>query len=424
MKKILKIILVTLLSVVAMFVLIIGGYVVYLKYIRGNVEATYYYADELKIDKGTFKSEFEEIHAKVKDNYSLYESKHLDMDSLHDVFAKRIETEVKSSADFGLLLKEYFAALNAGHAKICLDSYGAARSLDYFTPQYIEGRLFVSHPTDYLTQNGFKDKDEIVAINGIPTSLWIAQEEKYTSASTEAYRKMRTAECAFESWADTVRTYAIKREGKEIMITLPLKKYDFFAKRKKPNYANSKVINGNVGYIEITSMMEGATEDFVKAFDKVKQLPYLIIDVRRNGGGSSGEGRRICEYLVRKPQPHCLSYNIEITPKPDAYKGKIYLLTSNYTFSAAESFVIDMKESGNATLVGEATGGDTGNNPQTFKTSNNIYFVVPTNEPALSPKGFPLEGKGVEPHYKVHQTVSDFQKNVDTVLEAVLKLIK
>ena len=95
-------------------------------------------------------------------------------------------------------------------------------------------------------------------------------------------------------------------------------------------------------------------------------------------------------------------------------------MTSNFTFLAAESFAIDMKESGNATLVGETTAGDTGNGPDFFVSEYGIYFRVPTREPRVSPQGFPLEGVGVEPHYKVEQTVKDFFDNKDTIIEYVL----
>jgi len=90
---------------------------------------------------------------------------------------------------------------------------------------------------------------------------------------------------------------------------------------------------------------------------------------------------------------------------------------ASITFSAAESFVIDMKESGNVVLIGEPTAGDTGNRPKTFKTSNGMCFRIPTASPSVSPQGFPLEGIGVAPDYFISQTVSDFIKNRDAQLE-------
>lgn len=104
-------------------------------------------------------------------------------------------------------------------------------------------------------------------------------------------------------------------------------------------------------------------------------------------------------------------------------KGKLFLLTSIYTFSAAESFTLDLKESGNAIIIGEETGGDTGNCPRTFRTTDGIYFRLPTREPSFSPNGFLMEGKSIMPHYEVCQKVNDFMKNCDTVLVFALQMI-
>ncbi len=98
-------------------------------------------------------------------------------------------------------------------------------------------------------------------------------------------------------------------------------------------------------------------------------------------------------------------------------------MISPYTFSAAESFALDIKESGNAILIGSATAGDTGNSPKTFHTTNGIYFRLPTRQPSKSPKGFPMEGIGISPDYKVEQTVSDFMNSHDTVLDFTIALI-
>lgn len=162
--------------------------------------------------------------------------------------------------------------------------------------------------------------------------------------------------------------------------------------------------------------MDGVIESFVSEFNKVRNLPYLIIDVRNNEGGNSGNGRELARYFIHEDQPHCVDNKI-ISPVDDAYQGKVVLLTSPMTFSAAESFVIDMKESGNIILIGEPTAGDTGNRPKTFKTSSGICFRIPTAPPSVSPKGFPLEGIGVAPDYLVSQTVSDFINDKDTQLE-------
>jgi carboxyl-terminal processing protease len=169
-------------------------------------------------------------------------------------------------------------------------------------------------------------------------------------------------------------------------------------------------------------MMDNVVDDFKQSYNQVCKLPYLIIDIRGNGGGNSNNARLIEEYLLKEPQEHCVGGNI--TPQPNVYSGKLFLLTSNHTFSAAESFTIDLKESGYVTLVGEKTAGDTGCAPKNFTSKYGIWFRIPTRDPHFSPKGFPMEGVSVEPNHEVKQTVTDFFDDKDTAIEYVLnKLI-
>lgn len=405
----------------SLLILLVLGFIVlviYAKYFYNrDVKVVSYYADELCIGKEAFKAEFEEIYQVTLDEYSLYPSKHLNMDSLHEEYLQRIEKEAKTPVEFGKLLKEYFAALNAGHASVYLNDYTAN-----YAPSYIEGRVFIDNPNLYMCENGFQDKDEIVSINKIPVAEWITTNEKYTPSSTEKCRKLMTARKIFRSWSDTTATYQVIRNQDTVSLTLNLKKASAFHEKQNPT-VEWTVLRDSIGYIRILSMMDPVVDEFDRAYQKVKELSNLIVDVRENGGGSSGNGKKICEYLIHKPQPHCVSPDWEIIPRKDSYKGKLFLLTSTYTFSAAESFTLDLKESGNAIIIGEGTGGDTGNRPRTFHTTNGIYFRLPTREPSFSPNGFPMEGKSIMPHYEVYQSVNDFMKNLDTVLDFTLQMI-
>lgn len=419
MNKYLKNAIKVLFSLIALAAVALGALVIYVKYFYGYSEtAISYYADEMPISTEHFNEEFKEIHHKTQDVYSLYESKGLDMDSLYRTFAVRVE-QAGDAIEFGRILKEYFASLKVGHARVFLQDYTTA-----YSPRYIEGRIFVAEPNAYLKENGFEDKDEIVALNGTATAEWIKNQEKFTPASTEAYRRMMTAMNAFRSWGDSIVTYTVARKQDTLDIELTLKKHSFFQAETSPqSTVEWKILQDSIGYLNILSMAGSVTEDFTEAFEHVKSLPHLIVDIRENGGGNSENGRQICEFLIRRPQTHCVGKGTMMQPREDAYKGKLYLLTSTYTFSAAESFCIDMKESGNATLIGEPTAGDTGNQPMNLHTSGNIYFRLPIRDPAFSPQDFPMEGVGIPPHYKIHQTSDDFMKDKDTVLDSTIILI-
>ena len=368
-----------------------------------------YYVSEIPVEPKYFAEDFKSIHDIVSGKCLLCEHKGYDMDSLYYSFANRIANESMTKADYGLLLREYFAALNIGHAGVMLTLHSA----EYY-PTIVENRLFIDKPNDHFTNNGFLNKDEIIAINNTSINQYIESQKKYTSASTDAYKTHLTQCRIFTSFTDSLIHCDVRRNGDTLKLKLPLTR-TILSNTPQAHY---KILRDSIGYICIESMMDNVVEDFKQAYNQVYNLPYLIVDVRGNGGGNSNNGRLIAEYLLKEPQEHCVGGNI--TPQPNVYRGKLFLLTGNHTFSAAESFTIDLKESGYVTLVGEKTAGDTGCAPKNFTSKYGIWFRIPTRDPHFSPKGFPMEGVSIEPHHEVKQTITDFFDDKDTAIEYVL----
>ena len=69
-----------------------------------------YYVSEIPIEPEYFAEDFKSIHDIVSGKCLLCEHKGYDMDSLYYSFANRIANESMTKADYGLLLREYFAA--------------------------------------------------------------------------------------------------------------------------------------------------------------------------------------------------------------------------------------------------------------------------------------------------------------------------
>ena len=368
-----------------------------------------YYVSEIPVEPENFAEDFKSIHDIVSENCPLSKHKGYDLDSIYNSFANRIANESMTKADYGLLLREYFAALRIGHAGVILTLHSA----EYY-PTIVENRLFVERPNDHFTNNGFIDKDEIIAINNTPIDQYVESMAKYTSASTDVYKTHLTQCRIFTSFTDSLIYCDVRRNGDTLKLKLPITSSIL----NNTPQAHYKILRDSIGYIGIESMMDNVVEDFKQAYNQVCKLPYLIVDVRGNGGGNSNSGRLIAEYLLKNPEEHCVGG--KITPQPNAYKGKLFLLTGNHTFSAAESFTIDLKESGYVTLVGEKTAGDTGCAPKNFTSKYGIWFRIPTREPHFSSKGFPMEGVSIEPHYEVKQRLTDFLDDKDTAIEYVL----
>lgn len=177
-----------------------------------------------------------------------------------------------------------------------------------------------------------------------------------------------------------------------------------------------------------------------------KNIGNLIIDIRNNGGGNSAVGDTLLRYIAPVPfrqfdrviiKTSNLLNKIEdaddlpgvylfentddvIAPRTEEekhYNGKIYLLTSNFTFSSAADFSWVFKEIGTGTVIGEETGG------------MNVCFGD------ITMYEMPLSGLTCSISYKrfwhfnadendIHGTLPDIEVPAQDALEKTLQLIK
>jgi hypothetical protein len=174
---------------------------------------------------------------------------------------------------------------------------------------------------------------------------------------------------------------------------------------------------GDIGYIEIIGFPPPA--DFKAALDRamsaLSHTRALIVDMRRNGGGSPQGVAYLVSYFVdaktpvhvmdllwRKPGSSAYQTGQTFTsPTPTTYVGKpVYVLTSARTFSGGEEFCYDMQTMKLATLVGETTGG--GANPGGPRALGaGLTIFLPSGKARSPITGTTWEGVGVSPDVAV-----------------------
>lgn len=153
---------------------------------------------------------------------------------------------------------------------------------------------------------------------------------------------------------------------------------------------------GNVGYIDLRAF--GPTEFVGAAYTAAMSLmagtDALILDLRRNGGGSPasvaylmshffpmGDMRHLNDLYFR-PTNETLQFWTVPTVAP-RYDKPVYVLTSARTFSGGEECAYDFQTQKRATLVGETTGG--GANPvRPYGVGHGIVVAIPTGR-AINP---------------------------------------
>lgn len=149
---------------------------------------------------------------------------------------------------------------------------------------------------------------------------------------------------------------------------------DFGRFAARVNYGFDKVerLEGNVGYLKMQGFMPAALggEVAAAAMTFLASTDALIIDLRENGGGDPEMVALITSYLFGEEPVHLNDIYQRPTDSTTQFWTRsyvpgrrfgatkpIYVLTSAYTFSAAEEFTYNLKSLGRATIVGETTGG-------------------------------------------------------------------
>lgn len=201
-------------------------------------------------------------------------------------------------------------------------------------------------------------------------------------------------------------------------------------KRLPNGLGEVEVLEGNIGYLELTGFSNpngGYRKSLMKKMTSLAEVNAVIFDLRNNGGGSPESVKLISSYLFPEGEEVHLNslyyrnqdrkidfYTLKEVDGPRLSNTPIYILTSDFTFSAGEEFCYNLKNLKRATLIGETTGG--GAHPVNFyPITKDIAAIIPIGR-AINPiSGTNWEGVGVTPHYEVDESLA---------LEKALELAK
>lgn len=179
---------------------------------------------------------------------------------------------------------------------------------------------------------------------------------------------------------------------------------------KNFGFKSVKKLKGNIGYIELASFMNpaNASQTVASVFNKLSRTKALVIDLRNNPGGSPYMVQLISSYLLDEPSVLLNKIYWRKRQKTDEFwtlsflEGKrylnkpVYILTSNYTFSAAEEFAYNLQQLKRAVVIGEVTGG--GAHPVNFvQLSDHLGISLPMGTSINPITNTNWEGIGVIP---------------------------
>lgn len=316
------------------------------------------------------------------------------------------------------------------------------------TTALVEKRVLVTRVfSASLVNAGVHVGDEIAAIDGVEVHRYVQERvAPYESIATPQDGDVR------------LYTYGLLRGDADHPMTLTLRDAQGAARDvsvarkgytdvKYPDGFEFRMLPGSIAYLALAHFeSDKGVKTFEQHLPDIMKSKGLILDVRRNGGGSSGYGLQILTYLSSKPIPTMQERELRISPVmraqgttllewpqlPDSgkpytlarsshFNGPVAVLTGPRTFSAAEDFVVSFKQMHRGVVLGQRTGGSTGQ-PLTFDLPGGGKGRVCAKRNTF------LDGRefvdvGIDPDIEVDTTVADIRAGRDPQIERAAQVL-
>lgn len=181
-------------------------------------------------------------------------------------------------------------------------------------------------------------------------------------------------------------------------------------------FQDVRILGGNVGYIRLDGFSElaSAADTAAAAMALVRHTDALILDLRRNHGGYTDTLQFLASYSFeaepvllytehsREAGTEALTQYRTLPYLPGARRPErpLYILTSSYSFSAAEALPYYLQNRKKAVVVGEVTGG--GAHPWSgYPVGERFFTHIPTSRTEDPVTGTDWEAVGVKPDIEV-----------------------
>ena len=387
------------------------------------------------------------LWAEVKRNFVYYDKIAAKWDSIYVATIPQMQC-VANDEEANLLLQKMAAQLHDGHTFVIGLNYG--ESLPICT-RLIDGRVYIDGVyNEKIKEMGLERGMEITKIDGIDVRDYA---RKYLFPLISSSTPQWTDHEVFDGdMLTTKRGNAISLEagnGDSIQT------YTFYnmSGYRWENYPQRpildfRVMDGNIGYLKITSFNNSQIrEDFDNVFPEILKTKALIIDIRDNGGGNSRNGDYILSHLSNDSIckgdwdsplycPALASWSMKMDnyageneyvypiKNKQHYTGAIVTLINRGTFSAAEDFCSSLAWMKRGPIIGQPTGGSTGNGVRVELIPNSSSANI-CSKHDVGADGSEFVGIGIIPTISVEETADSYFRNpVDNALSEALKFLK
>lgn len=428
-------------------------------------------------------------------NYAFWDKKAMpDWDEAYRLSLPKV-LEAQNLYDYYLELKRFINLLRDGHTDVWFprELYSHMGYLPLLMA-FIEGKHVIINYKECMEKE-IEPYSEVLKINDIAVDKYLEENiypycwrEKYDSAYSNIFNTLSmgavgsTLDFEILSPQGDIKRISIKR-----IIQEEHNKQKWCVKRDfTSNTKTEELYRSDSHYILKTSdnivilgiptfMKDSLREEYYKNLHLLKEAKGILIDIRNNGGGNSGNGDAVAQSFIEgsfttssdKRMVHIGTYKawgkgqnfkdktyeeviaergysstwLEKTYKisrrvlfetntttyhdpncPSLLTQPVVILANHNTGSAAEDFLIELDHAKRVTIVGTASYGSTGQ-PLTLELPGGGVARICTRQ-CTYPDGREFINLGVQPHHIADLTISDFRNGYDSVLDKGIRVLK
>ena len=385
------------------------------------------------------------LWAGVKQNFVFMSRINFNWDSVYVANIERVKN-ASSDEECTRIFQQMAALLHDGHTYVYDYSQ---RPSEPVTTKYIDGHVYVDAVLDKgLVQSGIKRGMELISIDGKPVLEYgRLKVMPYVSSSTSqwtihsTYENSALTACGF---TDDTMHLEFEWQGKRVFTDYTPGNSQPLTVRK-PQVEWEK-LKGNIGYIRISHF--GTRPGlFDKIYPELLKTKALILDLRGNPGGNSGNADYILRHLATdtfqlsswsSPMyiPALVSWGYPVSWHNSApvyqypvegvepYTQPVVVLVDRGTFSAAEDFCAVFRGMKRGILIGTPTAGSTGNGVRIELIPGKNYANI-CSKHDIAPDGTDFVGKGIIPDIIVEESYQTFfEDKKDAALTAALQYLE
>lgn len=196
----------------------------------------------------------------------------------------------------------------------------------------------------------------------------------------------------------------------------------------QPVIFESKMLDGNVGYIRFNMWIMPQMLKIREAIRSMKTADGIIFDLRGNPGGLGGMATGVAGLLVTEQislgsmKSRESENKFIVYPQSAPFAGRVVVLIDYGSASTSELFAAGLQEAGRAVVVGETSAG--GILPSIFDTLPTGAIFQYAISDYRSPKNVFIENRGVIPDKEVKSNRQALLDGRDAQIEESVRQIK